>query len=210
MPIMRQRRSPPERMPLQNRVTPFGEIVAEPWRGTLTGNRGCLHDADRCLGRARWRTKAWISCLLAFRGRHRDPMPPRRWTALFFWDEAMALAAGHRPCGECRYEAHQRFKAAWVAAGLPGRRAAEIDAVLHTGRLGPDRRPQRHIAEVAALPDGVVFEHDNAARLLRGGRQLVWSPAGYRDAAPVSGRVTVLTPPPMVAVLRAGYALMQA
>ena len=110
--------------PLQNRVTPFGEIVSAPWRGALMGNRGCLHDGDGHLGVRRWRHQHWVCCLTAFRGRVRDPMPAGRWTALFFWDEAVALAAGHRPCGQCRYVDYQRFKSAWQDAGLPGSRPA--------------------------------------------------------------------------------------
>ena len=93
-------------MPLQNRVTPFGEITAQPWRGALMGNRGILHDAQGRLGTARWRHNNWVCCVTEFRGRHRAPMPPpgspTRYTALFFRDEACALAAGHRPCAECR------------------------------------------------------------------------------------------------------------
>ena len=89
-------------MPLQNRVTPTGEIVADPGRGLLMGNRGCLHGPDRRLGVARWRSKLWICCVLDWKGVRRDPMPPGRWTALFFLDEATALAAGHRPCAYCR------------------------------------------------------------------------------------------------------------
>ncbi|MGC1286245.1 MAG: hypothetical protein WA895_25305, partial [Streptosporangiaceae bacterium] len=92
--------------PLQNRVTPEGEIVADPARGTLMGNRGCLHRADRTLGVTRWRSKMWICCVLRWRDVRRDVMPPGRWTALFFLDEATALAAGHRPCGYCRRVAY--------------------------------------------------------------------------------------------------------
>src|ERR1700684_4119617 len=102
--------------PLQNRVTPEGEIVADPARGTLMGNRGCLHRADRTLGVARWRSKMWICCVLQWRDVRRDVMRPGRWTALFFLDEATALAAGHRPCGYCRRADHRWFGASWQAA----------------------------------------------------------------------------------------------
>lgn len=195
-------------MPLQNRVTPFGEIAAAPWRGSFTGNRGCLHDADRRLGTARWRTHAWVCCVLSFRGRWREPMPPRRWTALFFWDEAVALAAGHRPCGECRYRDHQRFKAAWRAAGLPGHTAREIDKVLHPARVTRDRRQLRHAAAFADLPDGAFYTAPDAPEtpaLKWRGDAWAWSPEGYRPARERSETVTVLTPAPMLHVLASGY-----
>jgi hypothetical protein len=99
--------------PLQNRVTPSGEIVSHPARGLLMGNRGCLHGPDRRLGAARWRSKLWICCSLTWKGVRRDPMPPGRWTALFFLDEATALAAGHRPCAYCRRADFLAFAEAW-------------------------------------------------------------------------------------------------
>jgi hypothetical protein len=200
-------------MPLQNRVNPFGEIVAEPWRGHLMGNRGCLHNDGR-LGIRRWRTQAWIACLTVFRGRQRDPMPPGRWTALFFWDEAAALAAGHRPCGECRRADFRRFMAAWAAAGLPGGPGAGgprlIDRHLHRHRVTRRRKQVRYDAAVADLPDGtfvVVPDEPDRAMLLW--RRQLWHLAlagrGYEAAAAPPARVTVLTPRPIVEVLAAGY-----
>ncbi len=189
-------------MGLQNRVTPEGEIVRAAWRGAFTGNRGCLHGPDRELGAARWRTKAWICCLLEFRGRRREPMPPGKWTALFFWDEAMALAAGHRPCGECRHADHVRFREAWAAAGLPGRYAREIDAELHEARVTRRREKVVHVADAAGLPDGTVL---SGGILLAGGGAFRWSPEGYAPVPRPGGAVTVLTPAPVVTVLRAGY-----
>src|SRR5215470_15381258 len=118
-------------MPLQNRVTPAGEIVADAGRGLMMGNRGCLHGPDRRLGGARWRSKAWICCRLDWKGVRRDPMPPGRWTALFFLDEATALAAGHRPCAYCRRADFDAFARAWAAADAGERlRAPAIDARL--------------------------------------------------------------------------------
>src|SRR3954453_18158595 len=133
-------------MPRQNRVTPFGEIVAVPERGSLMGNRGILHDAaarddpDARI-RRRWAGRAWISCLLEFRGRRDPVMAPGHYTRLFFLDEPTALAAGHRPCAYCRRAAYNAFRDAWAAGnpqhGLgPTPRATEIDRVLHAERLG--------------------------------------------------------------------------
>jgi hypothetical protein len=193
-------------MPLQNRVLPTGEIVAQPWRGALMGNRGCLHDDRGRLGAARWRHANWVCCRTEFRGRHRAPMPPGRYTALFFWDEAAALAAGHRPCAECRHADWRRFKAAWATAGLPGRTAGEIDRCLHTLRVGPDRRQIVNPAELAGLPDGAFVERDGAPHLIWQRRLWRWSAQGYGDAGPVdAGVAMVLRPAPTVAVLRAGY-----
>ncbi len=196
-------------MPLQNRVLPTGEIVARPWRGALMGNRGCLHDASGSLGAARWRHANWVCCVTEFRGRHRAPMPPREYTALFFWDEATSLAAGHRPCAQCRYRDWQRFRGAWVAAGLPGRMAPEIDRVLHAARVIRSRRQVTHAAELSALPDGVFLTLPQApgAPLLKWqGRLRRWSGEGYAEAGPAGqGAVTVLTPAPTVAAIRAGY-----
>jgi hypothetical protein len=196
--------------PLQNRVTPTGEIVAVPARGLLMGNRGCLHGPDRALGPARWRSKLWICCVLDWQGRRRDPMPPGRWTALFFLDEATALAAGHRPCGYCRRPAYRSFAEAWrVARGLAGPpRAGEMDAQLHAERVDPRSRRQRTSRALAGtLPDGVMIARGGGPGLLIGGRVLPWSFAGYQ--APVTLRrdaaVDVLTPPSSVAAITAGY-----
>ncbi|MGB8623555.1 MAG: hypothetical protein WCD16_12105, partial [Paracoccaceae bacterium] len=103
-------------MPLQNRVLPTGEIVVHPARADFMGNRGILHGGNRQLGTARWRHKTWITCLLSFKGRKRVPMTPGRYTELFFLDEAVALAAGHRPCAECRRADFLRYRDAWQAA----------------------------------------------------------------------------------------------
>src|SRR5215471_17818564 len=101
-------------MPLQNRVTPFGEIVAIAQRGLLMGNRGIIHDpGTRTLLNRRWATKAWICCVCAFKGVRREVMGGRSWTELFFLDEATALAAGHRPCFFCRRADADAFRIAW-------------------------------------------------------------------------------------------------
>lgn len=192
--------------PLQNRVTPFGEIVAVPERGAWTGNRGILHD-DQGRLRRRWTTPAWIICQLEFKGRHREVMTPGTWTELFFLDEATALAAGHRPCGECRRADYARFKAAWIA----GNHAAtihEINQTLHHERVEPRTHAKiTYQAPLDALPDGVLIALAESAYLWWGGRLRAWSPGGYGDPLPtVPDRpVSVLTPRSIVAAIRAGY-----
>jgi hypothetical protein len=170
-------------VPLQNRVTPTGEIVADPGRGLLMGNRGCLHGPDRRLGVARWRSKLWICCVLDWKGVRRDPMPPGRWTALFFLDEATALAAGHRPCAYCRRADFVAFAEAWRGAHRLAQRprAAEIDARLHAERVDPrSRRQVTRPAVAGELPDGIMVRAGGTPGLLAGGALLPWTFAGYR------------------------------
>ena len=183
-------------MPLQNRVTPLGELVAVPERGLVYGNRGCLHDAQRRI-RRQWQVKRWIACRLEFRGRYRaDPMPPSRYTGLFFLDEATALAAGHRPCAECRREDYNAFRAV-----LGFDRADEIDERLHEERLGPHRE-----APFAELPDGAFVLRDGTPWLVLQRELLCWTPGGYTErVARPGGRATVVTPPVLVDVLREGW-----
>ena len=184
-------------MALQNRVLPTGEIVADPARGIFTGNRGCLHDDQRRLGRARWKGRAWIICELNFKGWKRQVMTPRSWTELFFLDEAVALAAGHRPCALCRRGAYGAYREAW--GGHPA--AVDMDAALHGARLG-----ERVWQECEGLPDGVFVRVAGRSFLLLGDKMWPFAPAGYGGAvAQVRGRVEVLTPAPTVTVLRAGY-----
>ncbi len=194
-------------MTRQNRVLPTGEIVADPARGLFTGNRGVLHDGQGQLGSARWRHPHWIVCVLELPGKPPRPlMAPGRWTELFFLDEAVALAAGHRPCAYCRREAFARFRAAWLAADLPGQRAPEIDAVLHTARVRRDRTQVTHYSDAADLPDGAIVLQAGSPYLLSGPVILPFGASGYgAPARRPSGQVTVLTPAPTVAVLRAGY-----
>jgi hypothetical protein len=196
--------------PLQNRVTPTGEIVSDPARGLLMGNRGCLHGPDRRLGAARWRSKLWICCSLTWKGVRRDPMPPGRWTALFFLDEATALAAGHRPCAYCRRADFLAFAEAWRRAQRLAERprAAQIDARLHAERVDPrTRRQLTRPALAGELLDGAMVRHRGAPGLLAGGRVLPWTLSGY--LAPVTlaptTRVELLTPPATVAAIAAGY-----
>jgi hypothetical protein len=196
-------------VPLQNRVLPTGEIVADPARGLIMGNRGCLHGQGRELGVSRWRSNAWISCVLDWKDVRRDPMPPGRWTALFFLDEATALAAGHRPCGYCRRRDLLAFAAAWQAAQSLARRpwAREMDAVLHRERVSRSRRQLTRTMDARQLPDGVMIRAAGGMGLLLGGQLRPWSLTGYgaTDGARVSGPVEVLTPPAIVGALAAGY-----
>ena len=131
-----------DRRPLQNRVTPFGDVVAIAQRGLFIGNRGIIHDpATKTLLGRRWTTKAWLVCVLDYKGRHREVMGGRSWTELFFLDEAVALAAGHRPCFFCRRAAAEAFRTAWgKAKGGKAPLAPEMDAVLHEERLDRGRK----------------------------------------------------------------------
>jgi hypothetical protein len=193
-------------MPLANRVTPFGELLADPARGLFMGNRGGrIHDNAQGLTARRWASKQWICCRLDFKGRNR-----RVWgdgyTELFFLDEVTALAAGHRPCFECRRADANAFAEAWQRGSGSSARAGAMDAVLHGERLR-GRSKKAHRRDIAALPDGAMIVRDGAALAMRGHRLLRWSPAGYAEShpRPVSGTVDVLTPPSIVAVLAAGY-----
>jgi hypothetical protein len=192
-------------MPLQNRVTPFGEIVALPGRGLLTGNRGILHDDERRIVRSS-QVRRWIACRLEYRGIRRVVMRPHTWTELFFLDEAASLSAGHRPCGECRRDDYQRFRSLWerkfgVEAG-----AEAIDDELHANRIA-SRRKLTYADEIATLPDGTYVVYDGRAHLLWDGELHAWSDAGYtgRVPRPPSGAIEILTPRPTVEILRAGY-----
>ena len=178
-------------------MTPLGELIADPARGLVFGNRGCLHDADGRI-RRRWQVKRWIACRLEFRGRRRSPlMQPGRYTELFFLDEATAFAAGHRPCAECRRDDYRRF------LELVGEtRADAIDERLHAERTG-----ERAGAAWASLPDGAFVLDAGEPWLVRGRDLRRWTPAGYaeRAARPRNGEATVVTPPSLLVVLAAGW-----
>jgi hypothetical protein len=196
-------------MPLQNRVTPFGEIVAVAGRGTLMGNRGILHDPDKHIVRDS-QVRRWIACLLEFHGRHRDVMQPNSYTELFFLDEATALAAGHRPCAECRHVDFQHFQACWKRVRPNMLATADaIDATLHVERRSSPGVKRTHSAKLATLPDGTYIALDREAWLIKGNQLAAWSPTGYhrRRRRPTSGEVIVLTPASIVAVVRGGYAV---
>jgi hypothetical protein len=190
-------------MPLRNRVTPLGELVETPERGLVYGNRGRLHD-DQGVIRRPWQVKRWISCRLEFRGRRRigGPMPPGRYTGLFFLDDATAIAAGHRPCAECRNADYRSFL---DLAGASG--ADELDRRLHAERLGPEVAGRRlHERRAKELPDGAFVLLDGAPWLVLGGAVLLWTPGGYaeRRRRP-RARVDVVTPPTSLDVLETGW-----
>ncbi len=171
-------------MPLQNRVTPTGDIIATPERGLFVGNRGIIHDpATRTLLNKRWSTSAWLTCVLQFRGRRREVMTRRSWTELFFLDEATAFAAGHRPCFYCRRDDANRFRATWEEGNRKRELLApEIDAVLHHERLdGRGKRLHALPMRLAKLPDGAMVQAGADSFVVAQGRPLRWSPGGYSD-----------------------------
>ena len=194
-------------MPRRNRVTPLGELVADPARGLVYGNRGCLHD-DTGRIRRRFAVRRWIACRLEFKGWHRTPLlQPGKFTELFFLDEATAFAAGHRPCALCRREDYDRFSAIWQELH-PGQVGADaMDLQLHAERVDPETRGHRlYEAALDEVPDGAFVLEGGEPWLVLGAELLRWTPAGYveRRAQP-SGRTTLITPPSLVAVLRTGW-----
>lgn len=193
-------------MPLPNRVLPTGEIVAHPARGLFMGNRGRIHRPDRTLGAARWSLHAWIVCATCFKGRRRQVWGDS-YTELFFHDEAVALAAGHRPCHECRREAYHRFQHAWRRAHGEPADAPAMNRRMHADRVGPRRTQRRHEAPLGSLPDGTFVLHGAEPALVLQGRLHPFAPGGYRAPLPAepARTATVLTPRCTVAVLQAGY-----
>lgn len=200
------------RVPWRNRVTPWGTLVAVPDRGTLMGNRGVLIDAQRRVVREA-QVRRWITCVLSFKGRRRTVMTPEQYTELFFLDEATALAAGHRPCAECRRADFTRFQSLWRS--VTGSLDARVDVMDR--ELDAERRVRhpsaRRVwlkktwrADADALPDGTFIAIDHGAWMIRRGQALEWTSSGYaarRDRP--RGTVQVLTPPTIVGILRAGY-----
>lgn len=197
-------------MSLQNRVNPYGEIVAIDSRGAWMGNRGCLHDSARRLTAARWVRKQWVICLLSFRGRHREVMSPGKYTELFFLDEATALAAGHRPCGTCRKDALARFISVWEArnAGRTGG-LTELDATLHSQRAAVVGRDALPVMELSRIPEGcmVAGESRDDIYLVWDNRLFTWSFEGYTSGpmVPPSTKVRLITPLVTSEIIAHGY-----
>ena len=202
-------------MPLQNRVDPYGRLHAVAARGSLMGNRGILHDPEKRVV-ANWRLRRWIACVLAFRGRRREVFAPRRYSELFFLDEATSLAAGHRPCAESRRERYVEFRRAWaagrgIAAGEPLPGADAMDRFLHEERVRRGGEKGTYEERLSALPEGVLVEYRDRPHLKWGGRLLPWSFEGYGRPADAPEdeharvRVVVLTPRSIVGAIRAGF-----
>ena len=202
-------------MPRQNRVTPFGDLIATPERGTLMGNRGgCLHDTTQRIVRP-FASRRWIVCLLEFKGRRRSIMTPGRYTELFFLDEATALAAGHRPCAECQRTRYDLFRERWAAANpdlaATARPSADdMDRVLHAERLGSGGAKRTYRDRLSHLPAGVMVADDEHRAFLVHERGLLrWTFAGY-EAQKARGddvELAVLTPRSVVRAIAEGFSV---
>jgi hypothetical protein len=196
-------------MPLQNRVDPWGNILATPARGTLLGNRGILHNSKKQIIK-NYQHQGWVTCKLKFKGRKRKLMSPHNFTELFFLDEATAFAAGHRPCCECRRERYNEFKDYWVKANLKMQpsevKAAVINKLLHNDRINKGAKAT-YKAKTRDLPDGTIFSSNNQAYLIFGGTVHLWSFGGYtsQDNTNLPDEVDVLTPKTIVNAFRLGF-----
>mgnify|MGYP001157929142 CR=1 FL=1 len=195
-------------MTRQNRVDPSGRLIADPSKaGTLFGNRGCLHDENGVVVKERTSLKRWIACTLEPIHGANPLMQPGCYTELFFLDEATALAAGHRPCAQCRPEAYKLFTKAWLKAGLSDAAGADgIDKVLDVER----RSGEKPLVSVASLPGGAMVRHpgDGSFHLVYGGQLFPWSFSGYGTPKPQTAAVDkyeLMTSASTVKVLEAGY-----
>lgn len=191
-------------MPERNRVTPFGKIVSIEQRGLFMGNRGSIH-RDRTIVRS-WQVRRWITCVLEFRGQVAPNWVPGRWTPLFFWDEAVALAAGHRPCALCRRDDYNAWLNAWASAFGDRPSTDAMDRRLHAERLN-GMAQGRHLAAWRDLPTGAFVAPDDVPALVLDDRLVPWSAGGYGTPLdrPTRGDATVLTPACTIAVLEQGY-----
>ncbi|HEY6977231.1 MAG TPA: hypothetical protein VH396_13135 [Chitinophagaceae bacterium] len=197
---------------MQNRVNPYGEIIETKARGLWMGNRGVLHNADQHIVRP-YKLKAWITCLLQFKGRHREIMTPDRYTELFFLDEATSFASGHRPCFECRREDFNKFKALWIKVNPEYNFSiktpiAAIDKILHFERMNNDGSKKTYKTNIRSLPGGTFISIGNDPYLIADDHIYLWTPGGYinKQPLPQKSEVNVLTPKSIVNVFRAGYA----
>jgi hypothetical protein len=194
-------------MPMRNRVTPLGDIVAIELRGAWTGNRGILHEGREI--RRLHASDLWITCVLEFRGRWRPQWQPHQYTHLYFHDEAVSFAAGHRPCAECRRADYNAFRAAWAAGlGVDRPLAKQLDRQLHAERIvrGTHRR-RLHWRSWRSLPTGAFVLLDDGPALGRDDTLLEWTTSGYAAARarPTRGDALAITPPATMAALAAGY-----
>jgi hypothetical protein len=196
---------------LQNRVDPFGNIIMTKARGAWMGNRGILHNDEQEVLRP-YKLNAWITCKLEFKGRRREVMAPKRYTELFFLDEATSFAAGHRPCFECRRNDYNRFKTLWLK-GNPQYNfdekttIKEIDDILHQERMDDNNTKVTYEENIDAIPNGTFVLIDNKPYLVFGKNIYLWTPFGYEKgmALPNAEKLTVLTPRSVVNTFRAGY-----
>ena len=196
----------------QNRVDPFGNIIRTPERGLWLGNRGVIHNERQEIIRP-FKIKAWITCALHYRDRHREIMQPDKWTELFFLDEATAFSAGHRPCFQCRYKAHRHFKMLWIA-GNPQHGftmktpVAEIDAILHSERISSNKTKVIREDDLADMPGGTFVIYNDLPYLVNENKLHQWTAGGYKDPVdfPGVGKLKILTPCSVVNMFRAGYA----
>jgi len=196
---------------LQNRVDPLGNIIATAARGSWMGNRGVIHDENKTIVRP-FKLKAWLICQLEFKERHRSVMAANRYTELFFFDEATALSAGHRPCAECRRKAFDRFKTYWLLANpeydlSPRSPIWKIDEVLHKERINLGGLKITYMESPKRIPGGCFIRYQDTPFLYADGLFHLWTPFGYEEGITLPGmdRVEVLTPQSVVKTLRAGY-----
>jgi hypothetical protein len=198
--------------PLQNRVDPFGELIRTTARGAWMGNRGLIHNEQQQIVRE-FRLKAWITCKLEFKGRHRIVMTPRLYTELFFFDEATAFSAGHRPCAECRREDFNRFKSAWImgnpAYGFHEKtHIGKIDDIIHHERINLKGKKVTYSEKLYKLPVGSFILYMGKPFVIRqANRAAAWTPFGYEEIIelPPEIELKVLTPRSIVNSLWAGY-----
>jgi hypothetical protein len=196
---------------LQNRVDPFGQLIKTTARGTWIGNRGVIHNEQQQIVRP-FRVKPWITCALEFKGRHREIMQPNRWTELFFLDEATAFSAGHRPCFQCRYQAHQKFKKFWIKGNshfsfdmkTP---ISEIDAIIHAERIAKNKSKISYMQDLKDLPNGTFITYNEEPHLFKDKKLFLWRPEGYGNGIdlPNVETVQVLTPRSIVNMFSTGY-----
>lgn len=195
----------------QNRIDPFGQLIETSARGAWLGNRGVIHNELQQIVRP-FKIKAWITCALEFRGRHREIMQPNRWTELFFLDEATAFSAGHRPCFQCRYEAHQKFKEFWIKGnpeyGFTMKTpVSQIDAIIHAQRIANDKSKIIYEQVIENLPNGTFISILKQPYLVNDEQLFLWRPEGYEKGINLSAieKVRVLTPLSIVNMFSAGY-----
>lgn len=194
-------------MPLRNRVTPLGEIVAIELRGAWLGNRGILHEGSEI--RRFHASNLWITCLLRFRDRRARQWQPHHYTHLYFYDEAVSFAAGHRPCADCRRGAYNLFRSCWARGlSVDAPRATELDQQLHAERVfrGTHRR-RLHRRSWQSIPTGAFVLLEDEPALVHNDAVLPWTTSGYAGPwrRPPDGDAQVITPPAVLAAIDAGY-----